>query len=176
MVRYRRHRLAGGSYFFTVNLKNRQLQWLTQQIDDLQSCFQSVQKKHPFTTDAIVILPDHIHCIWTLPPDDSNYPTRWRLIKTAFTRRLKQSGIHIRKNRHGEHNLWQRRYWEHTIKDQDDFNRHADYIHFNPVKHGHVDAVSKLPYSSFHRYVSEGKLASTWGGNGININVDGFGE
>ncbi len=89
---------------------------------------------------------------------------------------LKQHGVCLHKNRHGEHSLWQRRYWEHTLKDEQDFNRHVDYIHFNPVKHGYVDAVSKWPYSSFHRYVAQGVLPLSWGHGGIDFEGDVFGE
>ena len=148
----------------------------TEHIDDLRSCYRHTKKQHPFEMNAVVILPDHLHCIWTLPPNDSDYSTRWRLIKSAFTRRLKQRGVRVRKNRHGENDLWQRRYWEHTIKDQDDFNRHVDYIHFNPVKHGYVNAAAKWPYSSFQRYVDQGILSSAWGASGIDFDEEGFGE
>jgi len=116
--------------------------------------------RHPFTLDAIVILPDHLHAIWTLPPGDADYATRWRLIKAEFSR----GGATTERSRRrkGERGIWQRRYWEHTLRDEGDYERHCDYIHFNPVKHRHVSAVRYWPYSLFQRFVESGVYPVEW--------------
>ena len=121
---------------------------------------------------AIVVLPEHVHCVWTLPDGDSNYSMRWALIKAAFTRATRLGGARARR---GERSLWQRRFWEHTIRDEDDLQRHIDYVHFNPVKHGYVGRVQDWPHSSFHRYVTQQILPLDWGG-GIRDRDAGFGE
>jgi len=158
-MNYRRSRLAGGTHFFTVVTANR-APILTKPaaVQCLRTTFRHVIHRYPFTIDAIVIMPDHIHCIWSLPEGDSNYPTRWRLIKTGVTKSLGTPPAAQTPT-----SPWQKRYWEHTIRDQKDFNRHVDYIHFNPVKHGYVDRAIDWPYSSFHRFVKEGILAVDWG-------------
>ncbi len=119
----------------------------------------------PFTIDAIVILPEHLHAVWTLPAGDNDFALRWRLIKTTFSRNLphveRRSASRVAK---GERGIWQRRYWEHLIRDEEDFARHVDYIHFNPVKHHRVKNVSDWPHSSFHRYVQDGILPMDWAG------------
>ncbi len=166
MTNYRRSIVSGASYFFTVNLADRSSTLLTDQIDLLRTSFAYVQKHHPFTIDAIVVLPDHLHCIWTLPDGDSNFSTRWRLIKTVFSR-----GVPIGENRSvsrqskGERGIWQRQYWEHLIRDDLDYARHVDYIHINPVKHGWVNQVSEWEYSSFQHYVRAGILPIDWAGD-----------
>jgi putative transposase len=133
MTGYRRNFVAGGSFFFTVNLADRRLQLLTESIDALRTAFRETQRHHPFTIDAIVVLPDHLHSVWTLPEGDADFSTRWRLIKTSFSRKL-SGGEPISSSRagKGERGIWQRRYWEHTIRDEDDFSRHIDYIHIQP--------------------------------------------
>jgi len=127
-----------------------------------------VRKRFPFTTDAVCLLPEHIHCIWTLPDRDINYSVRWKEIKRLFTKSyLDQIGPgDIRSEsrvRRGEAAIWQRRFWEHTIRDQTDLCRHLDYIHYNPVKHELVQTVSDWPWSSFHRYVKMGYYETNWG-------------
>ena len=107
-------------------------------------------------------MPDHLHTIWTLPENDADYSSRWRAIKSRFTRRLRTQGAPLQANSKGEYALWQRRYWEHTIRDEDDLQKHVDYIHYNPVKHGLVNRVTDWPYSSFHRYVRRGWLSQDW--------------
>ena len=131
---------------------------------------------HPFCIDAIVVLPDHLHCLWTLPPDDANFSTRWRLINTHFSRhchdayKRKQSLSRLRKS---EQAVWQRRFWEHQIRDELDCARHADYIHYNPVSHELVDAPCDWTYSSFHRYVEQGIYLKDWGSTGrMNLTED----
>jgi putative transposase len=158
-MNYRRSRLAGGTYFFTVVTANRSPIFNNPAaVQCLRTTFRQVMHRHPFTIDALVVMPDHIHCIWTLPDGDANYPTRWRLIKTGLTKNFSsaQTGQNPK-------SLWQKRYWEHTVRDQKDFNRHVDYIHFNPVKHGYVARAADWPYSSFHRFVRNGILPVDWG-------------
>jgi putative transposase len=162
MVNYRRNFIAGGTYFFTVTLRDRQAAFLTQHIDALKQAFDETRLTKPFQTQAIVVLPDHLHTLWQLPADDCDYAGRWRKIKSRFTRLLVQRSVLITRNEKGEYDLWQRRYWEHTIRDDLDLQRHVDYIHFNPVKHGLVDRVADWPYSSFHRHVKLGIVPADW--------------
>lgn len=146
MTEYRRAYVPGGSWFFTVNLAERKNNLvLVEKIDLLRSAFEYTQQRHPFRMDAVVILPDHLHCIWTLPQDDADFSTRWNLLKGYFSRHI-ATGERIsasRKSRR-ERGLWQRRFWEHLLRDQNDFSRHADYIHWNPVKHGWAKRVSDI--------------------------------
>lgn len=164
MRTYTRARIAGGSYFFTVNLAVRGgKDLLVRHIAELRVAFRQTRRNHPFTIDAIVVLPDHLHCVWHLPPDDDDFPTRWRLIKAQFSRRLDVGErISQSRQRKGERGIWQRRYWEHLIRDEGDYQRHVDYIHFNPVKHGYVQSVKEWPYSSFHRWVKRGIYPADW--------------
>ena len=172
MTNYRRSRIAGASYFFTVNLAERSLSLLTHHIESLRAAFRYTQSRHPFIIDAIVVLPEHMHAIWTLPPDDSDFSLRWRLIKTMFSRDLASSERRSASRQvKGERGIWQRRYWEHLIRDETDFSRHVDYIHINPVKHGLVKQVADWPYSSFHRYVKAGVLPNNWAGD-ANIKME----
>jgi putative transposase len=176
MTEYRRNFIPGGSYFFTVNLADRRSALLTDHIEDLRAAFRHVHGRHPFTIDAIVVLPDHLHAIWTLPERDTDYSMRWQLIKSAFTRRL-PPGEDVSPSRatRGERGIWQRRFWEHTLRDEIDLERHVDYIHFNPVKHGYVGRVNDWPYSSFSRMVSAGVYPADWAGV-ISTDSTGFGE
>ena len=138
-MQYRRANIPGGTYFFTVNLAERNKKLLTEEIKLLRTSMNKVKHSHPFRLDAMVVLPDHLHAIWTLPPDDRDYSTRWMLIKSNFSRGLiKQERINQSRKTRGERGIWQRRYWEHLIRDERDLNRHIDYIHYNPVKHGYV--------------------------------------
>ncbi len=174
MTAYRRDFTAGGTWFFTVNLADRRRSLLLDQIDLLRQSFRYVMQMHPFEIDAIVVLPEHLHAIWTLPEGDADYSLRWRLIKTGFSRAITRGEpISASRLTRGERGIWQRRYWEHLIRDDADFARHLDYIHFNPVKHGHVQRVQDWPWSSFHRYVADGKMDLEWGGGGSE---GGFGE
>jgi REP-associated tyrosine transposase len=176
MTNYRRNFVTGGTFFFTVNLAERRLRLLTENIDLLRRAFRHARARHPFSTEAIVVLPDHLHAIWTLPDDDGDFAVRWRLIKSTFSRSLpfgeRVSASRVSK---GERGVWQRRYWEHTIRDEEDFARHVDYIHFNPVKHGHVARVRDWPYSSFHRMVRLGIIPDDWAGD-AREGASGFGE
>jgi len=165
---YRRARITGGTYFFTVVTFNR-LEILTQpeNVTLLRRAFKYVMENHPFTIDAMVVLPEHLHCMWTLPRGDDDFPTRWRLIKSYFTRNVNAKYRHVAfesRTRKQEQAIWQRRYWEHLIRDEEDFIRHVEYIHYNPVKHGLVDVPGNWAYSSLHRYVRQGKYPIDWGG------------
>lgn len=173
MVNYRRNFVPGGTYFFTVTLRNRHSRQLTQSIDLLRQAFRNTRSVKPFQVDAIVILPDHLHAIWTLPPGDMDYPGRWKAIKSSFSRNLEKSGIPVEKRQDGSVLVWQRRYWEHTIRDNDDLNRHIDYIHMNPVKHGWAKRVADWPYSSFHRYVRQGLLTLDWASDVVSVTAWG---
>ena len=166
MANYRRNFIPGASYFFTVNLADRQSGLLTEHVSVLRSAFRDTRTHHPFAIDAIVVLPDHLHAIWTLPESDAAFAMRWRLIKSAFSRAL-PGGEHVSQSRSGkgERGIWQRRYWEHTLRDENDLARHVDYIHFNPVKHRHVRRVRDWPYSSFHRMVKLGIYPEDWAGD-----------
>ena len=175
MPDYRRNRVPGGTYFFTVNLLERKLSLLTDHIDALRAAVRRVRARHPFHIGAWVVLPDHLHCMWTLPPDDTDYSTRWKAIKIAFAKSLPatENLSQVRRAK-GERGIWQRRFWEHTIRDDRDYSAHMDYVHYNPVKHGLVARVSAWPYSSFHRCVEAGIYPADWGG-GPPIDAE-FGE
>ena len=161
---YRRNRVAGGTYFFTVALRDRSSTLLVDRIDDLRRALASVKRERPFEIAAMVVLPDHLHAIWTLPEADDDYPGRMRLFKSRFTRLIANAGVNVNRNPKGEHDVWQRRYWEHTIRDDTDYQNHVDYIHWNPIKHGYVDRISDWPHSTFHRFVAENIYSSDWGG------------
>jgi REP-associated tyrosine transposase len=171
MVHYRRNFVPGGTFFFTVTLADRRSSALVEHI----AAFRVTRSERPFTIDAIVVLPDHLHAIMTLPPDDADFSGRWRRLKSLFTRHVAAGGQPVERNRKGERALWQRRFWEHTIRDERDFARHFDYIHFNPVKHGLVSRVCDWPHSSFHQYVRKGWLPQDWGGTAPDGKRD-FGE
>ncbi|MFI4918560.1 MAG: REP-associated tyrosine transposase, partial [Legionellales bacterium] len=117
---------------------------------------------HPFLIKAYVILPEHLHIIWELPQEDSNYSLRWKKIKAHFSKAVCRTGVSVSKTKHNEYQLWQRRFWEHTIKDEKDYENHVNYIHFNPIKHRLVKNLHEWPHSSFHHYVITGKLQENW--------------
>jgi len=178
MTQYRRQFRQGGTYFFTVNIADRSQPLLTQHIHELRQAFISVRHEHPFTQDAVIILPDHLHAIWTLPPGDSDFSTRWKKIKARFSRALPitSSTSSSRQNK-GERNIWQRRFWEHIIRDDLNYQRHVDYIHYNPVKHGYCTQVKDWPYSSFHRFVTAGIYTEDWAGvTDLASSNNNFGE
>ncbi len=169
-MQYRRNYQPGGSYFFTVNLAERKQQLLVEHIDVLRLAIREVRQRHPFAIDAMVIMPDHCHAVFTLPPRDTDYSTRWMLIKTGFSRRLaKTERISSSRQRKGERGIWQRRFWEHTIQDEDDFRHHIDYCHYNPVKHGFVTRPVDWPHSSIHRYIAKGILSADWGQDRVGV-------
>jgi putative transposase len=148
MVGYRRNRLAGGKFFFTLTVEDRRSKVLVEHIGALRAAFRQRRRERPFTIDAIVILPDHLHAVLTLPDGDADFAGRWRRINGFFSTRLLHAGRTIHRHASGELALWQRRYWEHTIRDDADFARHIDYVHCNPVKHGLVTRVRDWPHSS----------------------------
>ena len=174
-MQYRRSNVPGACYFFTVNLEDRNKTLLVDHVDVLRQAIKKTKLAHSFDINAIVILPDHLHTIWTLPDSDADFPKRWRLIKSTFSRVLSTTE-QISKSRinKGERGIWQRRYWEHLIKDENDYNQHVNYIHYNPVKHAYVESPSDWPYSSIHRYIRNGDLPSDWAS--VEVYEGGFGE
>jgi putative transposase len=163
MTAYRRPRLAGGCYFFTLALADRSGALLVQHIEHLRSCVRHVKARHPFTIEAMVVLPDHLHCIWTLPENDADYSTRWNLIKSAFSRGIaageRRSNSRIQRQERG---IWQRRFWEHMIRDEQDYANHVAYIHINPVKHGYVARAVDWACSSIHQHIRDGRCDAAW--------------
>jgi len=176
MTSYRRCRVSGGTFFFTVVTFGRQpLLDSAQNVDVLRRAFRRVQVEHPFTVDAMVVLPDHLHAVWTLPPDDADYSLRWRLIKYRFSLSLPcecTASKSLRRRR--EKGLWQRRFWEHAIRDETDLQRHIDYVHFNPVKHGLVGRPVDWPFSSFRRFLADGRYDPSWGSTTVPRTVRGL--
>ena len=168
MSRYRRANVSGATYFFTVVTYRRRPFLCDSDVRiALREAITKVRSRYPFHIDGWVLLPDHLHAIWTLPPEDSRFPLRWQQIKRGVTlrcgERLHQAKwMTESKNKHRESTLWQRRYWEHQIRDDKDFERHMDYLHYNPVKHGLVKRVRDWRYSSFHRHVSGGVYREDW--------------
>lgn len=163
---YRRTWHKGGTYFFTVNcLQRKNNDCLVRHIDLLREVIAKVKQSHPFKIHAWVILPEHMHCVIELPENDADFATRWMLIKMLFSRGIpkqeKRSDVRIKRRERG---IWQRRYWEHLIKDEKDYKAHMDYVHINPVKHGLVKQVKDWPYSTFHKLVAQGIYVQDWGG------------
>ena len=175
MVRYRRNFVPGGTFFFTLTLDDRRSSTLVDHVDLLRAAFRKTRSERPFSIDAIVILPDHLHTILTLPPNDSDFSNRLRRIKGRFTRSVVAAGLPISSDHRGEYSLWQKRFWEHSIRDDRDFERCVDYIHYNPVRHRLVSSPIEWPFSSLHRYVRAGILPRGWGGDGHDGNGN-FGE
>jgi len=168
MSDYRRAWHPGGTWFFTVNLLQRQgNDLLVRHIDVLRHAVEITRKSHPFIIHAWVVLPEHLHCVIELPPGDTDFALRWRLIKLMFARALPhEQWRNAARVRRGERAIWQRRYWEHLIRDEADFTAHMDYVHINPVKHGWVAAVRDWPFSTFHRLVEAGVYPADWAGDG----------
>ncbi len=166
-MKYRRAFIPRGSFFFTlVTERRRPIFARADVVAVLRESILRVRRSRPFELDAIVVLPDHMHCIWTLPPGDADFATRWRLIKTWFTKHcdpaLRPQPDKSRVGRR-EQALWQHRYWEHALRDGQDFERHVDYIHYNPVKHGYASSPMEWQHSSFRRYVEAGARDPAWG-------------
>ena len=171
MSNYRRARTPGGIYFFTVVTHKRKPLFAN---SSARSCLRramvEVMTRYPFEIEAICMLPDHLHAIWKLPEGDVAYSQRWNEIKGLFSKDLRvldseRDGITKSRQRKGEANFWQRRFWEHMIRSEIDYRHHLDYLHFNPVKHGLVERVLDWPWSSFHRYVRTGIYPADWGGS-----------
>ncbi len=173
MTSYRRAHQPGGCYFFTVALNDRRTCLLTDHVGHLHNCFRIVQGKHPFTIDAVVILPDHLHSIWTLPDGDTDFSMRWALIKGTFSRGI-TGGEEVGESRkkRGERGIWQRRFWEHLIRDERDLGAHVEYIHYNPVKHGLVTRAIDWPHSSIYRYLREGRCDPDWAASPMSLEMD----
>jgi putative transposase len=174
MPDYRRAWHPGGTYFFTVNaLQRHGNDLLTRHIDLLREVIRQVRRAHPFVIHGWVVLPDHLHCVIELPSGDSDFALRLRLIKGGFSKRLPatewRSAMRVAR---GERGVWQRRYWEHLIRDERDFAAHMDYLHFNPVKHGYVSRVADWPYSTFHRLAVAGNYPGDWAGNAAAAGLD----
>jgi len=175
MPDYRRNRVAGGTYFFTVNLLDRDSSLLVERIDLLRATVRRVRRLVPFHIDAWVVLPEHMHTLWTLPEGDTDFPRRWHAIKMGFSKGIPLGEVRSPSRRsRGERGVWQRRYWEHTIRDEPDYAAHMDYIHFNPVKHGLVTDVAAWPFSSFHHCVAVGLYPRDWAGR--DAGTEGRGE
>jgi putative transposase len=156
ILHYRRARISGGTYFFTVVTHLRRRIFNSERnIAVLRNAVREELALRPFQTDAFVLLPDHLHCLWTLPQGDHDFSTRWKRIKTRVTKTLGQEL---------EGRIWQNRFWEHLVRDETDFARHLEYIHYNPVKHGFCASAWEWPHSSFRRYVARGVYAPDWGG------------
>jgi len=169
MPNYLRYRIKGGCYFFTVNLLERNKSLLVDHVGLLRESVRVCKQKRPFHIDAWVVLPEHMHCIWTLPEGDDDFSGRWKMIKIHFSKGFskdeRRSNVRIKR---GERGIWQRRFWEHAIRDDLDCEKHMDYLHYNPVKHGWVENVMDWPYSSFHRYQKTGLYPANWAGNENN--------
>jgi len=163
---YRRAWHPGGTYFFTVNcLQRHNNDLLIRHIDALRDAIATVKKTHPFIIHGWVVLPEHLHCVIELPEGDADFKTRWMLIKLLFSKAIpkneRRSEVRIQRRERG---IWQRRYWEHLIKNEQDYQAHMDYVHINPVKHGLVKRVNDWPYSTFHKLVEQGIYPENWGG------------
>ncbi|MDA9909856.1 transposase [Gammaproteobacteria bacterium] len=171
MPNYRRNFIRGGTYLFTVVLADRKSCLLTNYFDCLRVSIRRTRKSYPFCINSWVVLPEHLHCIWTLPEGDSDYPKRWRAIKTYFCIEMAKTYPDATNKK-----VWQRGYWEHTIKSERDFKTHMDYVHINPLKHGYVNRVKDWPYSSFHHLVSKGVYSEKWGDKIDLVDSLNFGE
>jgi putative transposase len=192
-MEYRRAFVPGGSFFFTLVPAGRKPVLAdAEAVAVLRAAFRNVMAKRPSRIDAMVVLPDHLHCIWTLPPPDSDFATRWRLVKTWFTKhrgsgqrdetvghaspaiaagnltRRTIASNHSRR-RQGEQDVWQRRYWEHVVRDAEDFRHHVEFIHYDPVKHGHVACPIDWEFPSFETYAEAGLYARDWGKGGVDL-------
>ncbi len=162
-MNYRRSDVMGGTYFFTLNLADRKKTLLVDEFVILRNVINKVKKQHPFKLDAMVVLPEHLHALFTLPINDNDFSTRWMLIKTGFSRQLpKLEKINVSRKSKGERGIWQRRYWEHVIRNDMDFEKHINYIHYNPVKHGYVLRAIDWPFSTIHEYIRKGILDENW--------------
>lgn len=168
MAEYRRYFVPGGTYFFTVVTEGRAPILCTPEARSiLRAVFLETRSRWPFRVEAIVLIPDHLHALWSLPPGDANYSRRWAFLKKEFTRRwiarggVEQAISHARSARR-RRGIWQPRYWEHLVVDEDDLERHFDYVHYNPVKHGLATCPRDWPFSSFHRWVRSGAYPRNW--------------
>ncbi len=170
MPNYRRSRISGGTFFFTVvTFRRRPILDLPASRQALRDAIIDVRERYPFSIDAWVTLPEHLHCIWTLPEESSDFSLRWALIKSGFSKRARalfqiKDWKNDSKLKHRESTIWQRRFWEHQIRNEEEYQAYMDYIHYNPVKHGYVNKVLDWPHSTFYRYVKLGTYPENWGG------------
>jgi len=168
MSNYRRMYEPGGLFFFTIVTHHRRKLFLNEKARSyLHYSIRQVQMKYPFEIIAVVLLPEHLHCIWKLPDGDENFSTRWACIKKEFSKIWIASGgnetaISEARRKHRESGIWQRRFWEHRIKNEEDFINHINYIHYNPVKHGLVWCPHQWKHSSFHRWAKAEYYKSNW--------------
>ena len=181
MPSYRRSKAPGATYFFTVNTYHRRPHFAHELARAaLRDAIRSIRASHPFEIDAWILLPDHLHCLWTLPDGDADFSLRWSLIKRHVSKLCAGTMVNARllttaQRKNDEAGFWQRRFWEHQIRDDEDFARHADYIHWNPVKHGHAKRPADWPYSTFHRFVERGVYPANWAVV-LEDEPQGFGE
>lgn len=165
MPRYIRPQISGATVFFTVNLADRSSSLLTDRIDALREAVRVTRAKRPFRVDAWVVLPDHMHCVWTLPEGDGDFSVRWKDIKCRLTKAVGGEGRRsASKVAKGESGIWQRRFWDHHIRDERDFTNHLRYCWWNPVKHGYVARAGDWPFSSIHRDIALGRIGPEWSG------------
>jgi putative transposase len=175
MARYNRNFTPGGTFYVTLSLADRQSSALVDHIAALRTAMHRAREKAHFGIKALVVLPNHLHAVVTLPQGDDDFTGRWRLINSGFASAIAAVDSSINCDADDEYALWQKRYWEHAISDDTDLARHIEYIHFNPVKHGLVERVSEWPHSSFHRYVRRGLLPDDWASTAVLPGED-FGE
>jgi putative transposase len=182
MSRYLRPRTAGSTFFFTlVTFERRKILTLDTSRQILARTISEVRNQYPFAIEAWVLLPEHLHAIWTLPEEDKDYSKRWGLIKAKFSKEARvlfhaEPLANTSRSKRRETAIWQRRFWEHCIRNDQDFHRHLDYIHYNPVKHGLVSEVKDWAFSSFHRFVRQGFYPANWGAS-ITFSLEySFGE
>ncbi len=175
MPNYRRIWQPGRTSFFTVNLFDRTgNDLLVRHIDDLRQVVKAVRETHPFAIHGWVVLPEHLHCVLELPRQETDFATRWRLIKAGFSKAIARAGaVPAARARRGEREIWQRRYWEHLIEDERDYRAHLDYVHINPLKHGLVQRVADWPHSTFHRFVAQGIYPANWAGGDEDFDIGG---
>ena len=157
MSRYIRPRVQGASVFFTVALCNRHSRLLVEEVAALRDAVRITRKERPFQIEAWVVLPDHLHALWTLPEGDADYSTRWRLIKARFSRGLPMGPRRPSHEARQERGIWQRRFWERHMRNEEDFAAHIRYCWINPVKHGLVEKPEDWRYSSVHRDIRSGQ-------------------
>nr|WP_298116502.1 transposase [uncultured Pseudomonas sp.] len=177
MSNYRRARYAGACYFFTLVTHQRQPVLTQPRLREaLRLAIERVRQGHPFSIHGWVLLPDHLHCLWQLPEGDTDYSRRWSMIKRLTSQAMPElsGSISLSRNLRRESGLWQRRFWEHRIRDEQDYRQHLDYLHWNPVRHALVERVADWPWSSYHRLVREGIYPADWGGCGEVLGA--FGE
>jgi putative transposase len=179
MTNWRRAQVPGGTFFFTLVTEDRASILTTPLARSvLREVTLECRRRWPFDIEAVVLMPDHLHTVWRMPEGDSDYSKRWGWLKKEFTKRWLAGGgteRPVSKSRGGNrrHGVWQRRFWEHVIRDELDLGRHLDYVHYNPVKHGLVERVIDWPWSSFHRFVHEGRYPPDWGCGAMDFDVLG---